>query len=292
MTAPILLLAALAAAAPAGPDFSYDKEKGRCLNAAGTEGRNPGRVGECGDLTSGAFDAPDDSLSGSVWTGLDLSGRDLSKARLRDLRAKDVRLAKARLNGALLTGAALEGGTLEGARLRGADLRGARIAASMEKADLSEADLRGADLSQAELSGAQLFRAKYDEATKLPFSAGKAYRRGLVFAGSKPPDIDEGGTDPSFRAFREVLKKAVEAKDASAVSLRLTKVLRARCGRGQAFSCFEPLARALAGGGVFTDDSYSGFLAPAAALLEHRPGDVLFSKQADQWRIVEIGRPD
>lgn len=280
-------------ARPSGGAFLFDAATGRCADAGGKEGLNEGRRGECGRLNAGAgFDAPHDRLAGSDWSSLNLSGRDFTGARLARAKLRNVRLSRARLSGADLQGASLEGVDLTRALLRGTDLRKAKLVrVVLQGADLTEADLRGADLNTADLRGVVALDVKYDGTTKLPFTAGKAYRLGMIYSGETAPKIDEGSTDPSFRAFRQALVDAVKAKDNKTLAMRLTAALRQRCG---AQACLAEIKSAIEGGGIFTDEGYNGFLAPAAALVaaaagKAGAGGVWFSKQGDQWKIVEIG---
>jgi uncharacterized protein YjbI with pentapeptide repeats len=152
--------------------YRFNLVSGRCENSAGQQGRNPGFVGECGDLR-------DADLEGADLAHANLRGADLRRAYLfgADLRGTDLRDAE-------LYRANLCHAVLAGADLRGAQLRGAYLF----KTDLRSADLRGAHLNQA-LQGADLQRtslagAKFDAQTELPFCPIEAGRRLMVFDGS------------------------------------------------------------------------------------------------------------
>lgn len=148
-------------AAPAR--FHYDEATGKCLDADGREGYNPGtreslvrtRHGECAD-----FSGPRPNLT-------------------------YLRLHGANLRGANFQGAAWYLGSIEDSDLTGANLSGtwgqmdytrSRLrAASLAGADLTYSGLEGADLDGADLRG-----ARFSRHTRLPFDADEAQRRGMV----------------------------------------------------------------------------------------------------------------
>jgi hypothetical protein len=152
----LALLIALGAPLRDELPFRFDPKRGRCVDAEGRPGWNvPSRDGrqECADYR------------GRVLTYFQAHG--------------DVR-------GANFEGAQfLYLNTLEGADLTGARLRNANL----DMAELRNANLQGADLTGAHLEpcppphvgGACLMGARYDAATKLPFSRREAQARGMVF---------------------------------------------------------------------------------------------------------------
>lgn len=214
------------------------------------------------------FSAPGDDLSGIVLGPLNLSRRDFTRARLTRARLRGTRLSGARLRAAVLDQAVVEGVDLTEADLVDADLRGTRFSSSiLARADLRGADLRGTDLSGADLKGARLARARYDDATRLPFSRPEAFRRGLLFFGRRLPPFDESAADVSFKLFKLALSSAVARRDSWVVSARLSKGLRKQCYKNRKFSCWAALSAALSGGGLFTDERFAGFWAPYDAAL-------------------------
>lgn len=174
----------------------------------GREAYNPGRVGECGDLSS--IRMPETVARQLPYQNMHLVGlramfaslpqvsfhrSHLTSANLREghfpeADFRESTMSKATLMGANLKAARFEksdlrhadlsGARLDGADLRGADLRHARLLATqLTGARFGGADLRGADLSESITFGTDFKGAIYDDSTSLPFSRDEAARRGL-----------------------------------------------------------------------------------------------------------------
>ncbi len=190
---------------------------GRCQDSTGKSGTNPDILAECGDLTfvpGGRRPRPNlpenlqyQKLNGlrlklNLLVKMQLTGAELNQADLRETDLSGAHLSRIRGVGMLMNGAILHNAELDGAELRRADLSGVRarqadlraadlqnaqlVAADLTLADLSNADLRGADLHEAIVFGADFTGAKFNSATRLPFSSVIALARGMVLQGSAP----------------------------------------------------------------------------------------------------------
>jgi uncharacterized protein YjbI with pentapeptide repeats len=143
--------------------FRYDATSGRCLDAEGREGYNPGSrklvetgMAECADLSG---------------RGINMTYLRLVGANLRGANFANVLWYLGSITGSDLTGANLAG-TFGQMDYQGSRLRGAR---------LTGADLTWSDLGDADLHGADLRGALFSPHTRLPFSGEEARRRGMVF---------------------------------------------------------------------------------------------------------------
>jgi hypothetical protein len=187
----------LAIPAAAQQDLGFRYQDGKCVNADGEEGLNPGYVDECGGLRGHDLrQAPLDRVN---LAGADLQAARLTRARMRRVILRDADLRGAELDGADLRQADLRSANLDRARLGGSDLTGAQlqdadlirtdlVAAILRDADLTGANLRSADLRDADLSYADVTRAnlrgaRFNASTILPvtLSPALAQQRGMVF---------------------------------------------------------------------------------------------------------------
>jgi uncharacterized protein YjbI with pentapeptide repeats len=135
-------------------DLGYRYENGKCVNAQGEEGLNPGKIGPCGDLR------------GVVISRLNLEGEDLSGARFDSADLQTTSLKSTILEGTNFSGANLSGVDLSNATIHGTDFTGAVLlnaqfaGASLEAADFSRADMSQSQFSYMDFSGVKMTGTK------------------------------------------------------------------------------------------------------------------------------------
>ena len=154
--------------------FRFDPALGRCMHGE-SEGRNVGKIGECGKVQ-----------------GVDLSGRDLSHKNLRGMHFDQVNLSKANLSSANLYYA-----TFTGSNLKGASLRDATAIGYFSDTSMREADLRGAEFFQfvaeskkniATFANVDFKAALINSRTVMDLDIGDAvFAKGMVYEGSDNP---------------------------------------------------------------------------------------------------------
>lgn len=151
---------------PAGSlRYRYDEASGRCRDAEGREGYNPGSR----DLLKG------------------LEGGECADFRGKEHNLTYLRVSRANLRGANFAGALFYLGSITDSDLTGADLSGTSgqmeyTGSRLRRANLSGADLSWSDLRETDLDGADLRHARFSEHSQLSFDRDEARCRGMVLA--------------------------------------------------------------------------------------------------------------
>jgi hypothetical protein len=146
--------------------FRYDQHAGQCLDRQRRVGLNPGGSRERLRGTNVAAECTDFGQPRSNLTYLHVSG--------------------ANLKGASFAGASFYLGTFADSDFRGANLDGTSGQVDYSRSDLRGASFRGADLRYSVFDGALLEGARFDDATRLPFSRSEAEARGMRFVPASP----------------------------------------------------------------------------------------------------------
>jgi uncharacterized protein YjbI with pentapeptide repeats len=195
-------------------DLGFRFKEGKCVNAEGAEGLNPGFIGQCGDLRLniiGNMDWVDMDLRGSRFdqatlTKIKFSNADVSDTSFELAALVEVDLSKQKIKNVNFTNAkfvnsnfsktSFENVKMMDVELREANLDGVVLKdidftkSNFFKASLKGADLRGAKMEKCDLRRADLSKVKYDGAkftdsifnkkTILPFSVDEAKGLGMV----------------------------------------------------------------------------------------------------------------
>ena len=139
-------------------DLGFRYSNGKCVNAQGQTGLNPGFIGPCADLNQVIINRFD-------FGGVDLSGAQFNAADLQDSSFKGSNLTGAQLRGANLAGADFASAVLHATDFSGSSLVNAHLAAAdFALADLSGADFTGDLLSYLDFGGSKLQGAKFQGA--------------------------------------------------------------------------------------------------------------------------------
>lgn len=92
-----------------GPRFQYDRFRGACFDASGTQGMNPLYVGECGNLER--YDLAGRDLTGINLRGANLKGADIHRAKLDNTDLREANLLYSNWEEATFQRARINGGT-------------------------------------------------------------------------------------------------------------------------------------------------------------------------------------
>lgn len=107
---------------------------------------------------------------------------DFSEVTATDFDARGVTFDHANFHLAILNNADLSAVRAYFSNFLSADLRNAKLwGADLRYCDFEKSDLRGADLLNALVIGAKFSGAKFNDASKLPFSKEQALSKGMVW---------------------------------------------------------------------------------------------------------------
>lgn len=184
-------------------DLNFRFQKGYCQKN-GQPGGNPNFYGECGNLTGSSIIqkiTKDENLTGLILNSTYIYtshfiGGNLNHSSLRrshilqstfknmsiqtmDIRGsflKGVEFQKVDLQQLLASGTRFTQVTFKECDLRGADFWGSQLLDT----DFSDSDLRGANLDSTFVLLSKFNGARFNDATKLPFSVEEALQKGMV----------------------------------------------------------------------------------------------------------------
>ncbi len=194
-------------------DLGFRFTAGKCVDAAGKSGLNPGYIGQCGDLRNvviARFTFDDSDLSGSSFEGSDLQGSSMRNCNLTNVIFKAANLSGVDLEGSMIHNAdfnmaILVNGHFAGAEFinpdfSGADLSGSLLSymkfpganfagANLGSAVMDHVDLSGLNLSGVSFRGVNLQNSVLDKTMLSGANFAGADLTLATFVGAKGPNI-------------------------------------------------------------------------------------------------------
>lgn len=158
-------------------DSGFRYTGGKCVNAAGQAGLNPGFIGQCGDLnnvTMSHFRLDDSDLQGSSFESADMQMTSFHGANLTGVNFKGANLSGVDMENAVMHEVDFTQATLVNIHVAGADI---------SKVDFSGADLSGALLSYMKFADCKFERTAFSGAALDHVDLSGSNLTGVKFSG-------------------------------------------------------------------------------------------------------------